>query len=87
MNELADKVEHILGFNPLDMFGETWDTDWRVAGALMKQFGPAHHHPAHPYTTEARLISAFSLAVDKTYQGDSLSKAIIEACVEELGEK
>ena len=35
--ELAIAVERILGFNPVDMFGEDWDVDPRVAMALAEK--------------------------------------------------
>ncbi len=68
---LADAVEVILGFNPVDMFGDNWDEEWRVAGALMEM---------------ARDVGFCPLKSELFFdpENESLPRAIIEATVEAL---
>lgn len=71
--ELKDAVERILGFNPADMFGDDWDTDWRVAGAVMERMTWSQlNHLLMPLRTSVGIVSP---------------RAIIEAGVTALQER
>lgn len=95
--ELARRVEQILGFNPAYIFGDAWDTDWRVAGALMERcigLTVAELEIDSGYGRGWEVYNTFAPGTnkdggDQSYRytkanDESLPRAIIKACVEAL---
>ena len=82
--ELADRFEQVLGFNPVDMFGDDWDTDWRVAGALMEKVDSIY--PEKLVDEQWQVQASMDAMPTEWIVNESLPRAIIEACCEALDE-
>jgi hypothetical protein len=75
-DRLHSRITGILGFDPADMFGDEWDTDWRVAGKVLELMATDGRYIDIPNCWKYR---------DKWANG-SLPRAINLACVEALQE-